>query len=220
MERGSGRKGKKESAYECILYLYLTGERIEEEYLHAQSCCQCQGKRSMTRGRVKGCASASSAVGVCLDSAPTLAWKVQFCAVSTTGNSNDNNNDRRESVGSCRYLLPASIITWKRNGSAKRMFWSAKKYIALPRPLPLPLPDMIASIVATPLPLLFAISRMASSSASKALIRLVRHPKGRRAGTRFTRQSGSQRKLEGRRKNHISAANWIYRHVRDTCGGR
>lgn len=26
-------------------------------------------------GRVKGCASASSAVGVCLDSAPTLAWK-------------------------------------------------------------------------------------------------------------------------------------------------
>lgn len=45
---------------------------------------------------------------------------------------------------------------------------------------------------------------MASSSASKALVRLVRLPKGRRAGTRFTRQSGSQRKLEGRRKNLTS----------------
>lgn len=70
----------------------------------------------MTRGRVKGCASASTAVGVCLDSAPTLAWKVQFCAVSTTGNSNDNNNNNSNrrvylAVGSVHHHMEAE---WER----------------------------------------------------------------------------------------------------------
>lgn len=64
-----------------------------------------------------GCASASSAVGVCLDSAPTLAWKVQFCAVSTTGNGqqqrNNNNNNRRVylAVGSVHHHMEAE---WER----------------------------------------------------------------------------------------------------------